>query len=339
MATLAGSRIRTPRGMLSWQPAAFVAKAFEFITASSTDKYVLLGVIGNWAHLTASNPGDHTPYSEHDLWLSGKHYVPKKGFVYAIDAKVPEPAKFEAWFLGRLRAGFYPGIKYWNINHRHWARRVVVAGKPFGKSSRSGDDHLHLSGMPGHEYAVFDVLGDYEHWRTTGRNRGDKPKPPTPAQPGVLDAAVRKLPPIGRGHTTVLVGIAQAGLVARELLPPTHDSVDRDFGPRTEAAVRRLQTEKELPSTGRVDTATWDKLFPEQNPTVSRGDEGYYPLLMQALLLARGFNPGKLDGAFGDDSVAALKRFQAAKKVKNSVVRGRGDGIGGNATWVALVTP
>jgi peptidoglycan hydrolase-like protein with peptidoglycan-binding domain len=339
MATITGNTARTPRGAMKWRPAAFVAKAYEFYTRQPDDRYVCLGVFGNWSHLTARNPGDHTPFSEHDVWIGGKHYVPKVGTVYAIDGRVPEPEKFEKWFLGRLRAGYYPGVKYFNINNRHWARQVVVAGKPFGRSSRSGDDHLHVSGMPGHEYTVFDFLSDFEVLRTTGRNVGDKPPAKAAPKPSAIDVAARKLRPgLMKGSVGRLVAVAQAALVARTLLPAGTSSIDGDFGPKTAAAVMRHQRATGLPPNGVIDTATWDKLLPEDAPTISRGDKGFYARLMQALLLARGFNPGPLDGDFGDTSVTALKKFQVAAKVKNSVVKGKGDGIGGDATWVALLT-
>lgn len=333
MATLTGGQIRTPRGVMSWRPVAPVARAFAHYTANAKDGYVCAGVIGNQAHLARRPPEDHTPYSEGDTTIGGKRYVPKVGWVYAIDGHVPDQVKFERWFLGRLRAGFYKSVKYFNINGRHWNRR-----NNFATAWRSSDHHLHVSVMPGSEYSTDDYLGDYDVFHRTGKNVAGKVPAVAPAKPGVLDTAVRKLPPVGRGHKTVLVGLIQAALVARELLPAKPESIDRDFGPKTESAVKAQQKASGIPQTGRVDAATWDKLFPEQNPTVSRGDKGYYALLMQALLFARGYSPGQLDSDFGDGSVAALKRFQAAKKVKNSVVKGRGDGIGGAATWLALVT-
>jgi hypothetical protein len=65
----------------------------------------------------------------------------------------------------------------------------------------------------------------------------------------------------------------------------------------------------------------------------------------QSLLASQGYPPantfdasGRPDGIWGDGSVAALKRFQAAKKVKNSVLaNGQGDGELGRWSWTALV--
>jgi peptidoglycan hydrolase-like protein with peptidoglycan-binding domain len=352
VATIAGGQLRTPRGTLAWQPVAAVAKAYQFATASGKDSYKCLGVVGNWAHLNASSPGDHTPYSSHITVVGGKRYVPKRGWVYAIDLLVPEPAKFERWLLGRLRAGYYKSVKYWNISGRHWNRRIVVGGKPFGKSSRSGDHHLHLSFMPGSEYTAVDILGDYEHYRTTGKNRtvavpSQRPAPvleSAPAKPAArpVDTAARKLPAIRKGATGRYVKLLQALLVAREFWPRSDESarrqIDGQFGKGTEDKVKAFQRQAKLTANGVVDAATWAALTPDQPSTVIRGSSGFYAWLMQCLLWARNFNPGPIDGAAGDKTIAALKRFQVDRKVKGSVVKGRGDGVGGTNSWVALVT-
>jgi peptidoglycan hydrolase-like protein with peptidoglycan-binding domain len=351
MAVITGGRLRTPRGELSWRPVTPVAKAYQFLTKSGGDAYRCLGVAGNWAHLATAHPGDHTPFSTHDIWVGGKHYVPKKGWIYAVDSRVPEPAKFERWFLARLRARYYPAVKYFNILGRHWNRRIVKAGKPFAKSARSRDEHLHMSFMPGAEFAVVDILGDYEHYRTTGKNRATaasqrppaaaaKPAAKPPGRP--LDTATAKLPVIRKGNTGRTVQLLQAFLVARELWPRNNrsarDQIDGQFGAGTDGKVRAFQRTAGLPVTGVVDARTWAVLAPDQLATVIRGSEGFNVWLLQCLLFARGFNPGIIDGDAGDDTIGALKRFQADRKVRNSVVRGRGDGIGGTNSWVALVT-
>lgn len=350
MAAITGGKLRTPHGTRDWRPAALVAKAFQFLTKSGGDKYACLGVVGNWAHLTASAPGDHTPFSTHDIWIGGKHYVPKKGWVYAIDSRVPDPAKFERWFLARLRAGYYRQVKYFNILGRHWNRRVTAAGKPFAKSSRSRDEHLHLSVMPGAEYAVVDIFGDYEHYRTTGRNRSvpAAQRPAASARPAgkpvipPLDQAVKKLPALSKGSAGPAVKLAQAFLVARAVWPRTNrsarDQIDGRFGDGTRDKVRAFQRQVGLPVTGTVDARTWSLLAPDQLSTVIRGSDGFDVWLLQCLLYARGYDPGVIDGDAGGNTIAALKRFQVAKRVRNSVVKGRGDGIGGTNSWVALAT-
>lgn len=65
----------------------------------------------------------------------------------------------------------------------------------------------------------------------------------------------------------------------------------------------------------------------------------------QALLAANGYPPansfnnkGEPDGEWGPGSTAALKRFQAARKVPGSVkANGEGDGVLGARTWAALL--
>ncbi len=352
MAVIAGGKLRTPRGTLSWRPVAGVVKAYEFLTASATDGYKCLGVAGNERHLDAHSPGDHTPYSTHDIWVHGKHYVPKKGWVYAFDALVPDMAGFERWFLARLRAGYYAAVKYWNINHRHWRRDVVVGGKPCGKSSHSGDGHLHVSFMPGSEYVVVDFLADWAYYRKNGKNRPvaiPSQRPPSsssttttkaPSRP--LDTAVGKLPRIQRGASGTAVKVGQAMLLARGQWLRSNGSarmqIDGEFGGDSERATRDFQKSVGLPVTGLVDARTWMALAPDKPATVIRGSGGNAVWLMQSLLYARGFDPGVIDGDAGDNTIAALKRFQQSHHVRNSVVRGRGDGIGGINTLVALVT-
>lgn len=344
MTMITGGVLRTPRGSLSWRPVASVAKAYQVLTASGTDGYVCLGVAGNWSHLSAAYPGDHTPYSTHDIWVGGNHYVPKKGWVYAFDATVPDMAGFEKWFLGRLRAGFYKPVKYWNILHRHWSRAVVKSGKPFAKAVYSGDGHLHVSFMPGSEYTVVDILGDWQYFRAHGKNRGGPVLVSAPAKPKakVMDAAAAKLAVLRAGAKGAPVRAAQACLVARQIWPRNNGSartqIDGLYGAGTAAKVKQFQQKVGLPVTGVVDARTWAALTPDQPPTVIRGSGGFYVWLLQCLLLARGFSPGLVDGDAGDDTIGALKRFQADRKVRNSVVRGKGDGIAGANTWVALVT-
>lgn len=331
---LTGGTVRTPYGLKSWQPVRPVATMFAYYTANTGDGYVCAGVIGNTAHLGRRPPEDHTPYSRDSIWSGGRHYIPKAGWVYAIDGHVPEQQKFERWFLARIRAGFYPWVKYFNINNRRWTR-----ANRFASAFTSADEHLHVSVMPGSEYAGGNPLADYQYWRVHGRNVPTrKPQPPIPHR-GILDAAARKLPEQRRGSRGVPVRIAQAALIAGgSFLPHERSQIDGIFGDHTDAAVRELQRATAITVDGIIGIHTWDALFPEDNPTVSRGSHGRYALLMQSLLFARGFDPGPLDADFGDLSVAALKRFQVAHRVARSVVRGRGDGIGGDATWEALIT-
>jgi serine-type D-Ala-D-Ala carboxypeptidase (penicillin-binding protein 5/6) len=85
--------------------------------------------------------------------------------------------------------------------------------------------------------AVFDVLS---------------PKTPAPANP-------EKDGSLTLGATGELVEALQRTLNARSN-PATKLSVDGDFGPATEAAVRAFQRQKQIEPTGVVDVATWKAL-------------------------------------------------------------------------------
>lgn len=67
--------------------------------------------------------------------------------------------------------------------------------------------------------------------------------------------------PLQRGATGPLVEALQRTLNAR-LDPPGNLSVDGDFGPATESAVKRFQQAHSLESSGLVDPATWQSLGP-----------------------------------------------------------------------------
>jgi peptidoglycan hydrolase-like protein with peptidoglycan-binding domain len=351
MATITGGKFRDLRNgsLATVRIAAPVVKQYEFATRNGKDGYVCLGVVGNRVHLLARTPGDHTWYSKHTTVRKpgGPTLYPKRGFIYAGDWAVPEPAKFERWLLVRLRNGVYTDlIKYFNIGNRHWNRKAIRGGKMFAYAVRNPDHHLHLSWMPGAEYAIVDLFGDYEHYRQTGKNRAPagsavKPTPRAVTKARPMDAAVAKLPVMREGRKGGPVRVAQACLVAWEVLPRTDRSrahIDGDFNRATALAVRQFQTKAGLVPSGVVDTRTWKALTPDRVATVIRGSQGASVWFLQCLLLARGFDPGRLDGDAGDATINALKRFQVSAKVRNSVMAGRGDGIAGTSTWVALVT-
>lgn len=161
---------------VSWRPVGPVVDEYAFYTANSKDGYICLGVVGNASHWNHKNAGDHTSRSSHSTVIGGKTVYPKPGWVYAIDGRVPEPEKFERWFVKQLRAGKYRNVKYWNILHRHWNQKLGWA-----KATYSSDDHLHISFDPGSEYDDSSILADYEAYRT-GKPTAPKPAPaPAPA--------------------------------------------------------------------------------------------------------------------------------------------------------------
>jgi hypothetical protein len=154
----------------NWKPVEAVKDEFRYATTHVG--YRCAGVIGNGAHWNKKSTGDHTSRSTHSTVVNGVRLYPKPGWVYAIDLHVPDPAKFEKWFLSEVRAG-RRNIKYFNILNRHWNRQ----NGNFGYSVYSGDSHLHLSFLPGKETVSSDILADYEAFRT-----GKKTPPAAPAK-------------------------------------------------------------------------------------------------------------------------------------------------------------
>ena len=69
-----------------------------------------------------------------------------------------------------------------------------------------------------------------------------------------------------RGMTAkrIQLDLLRQGFVAG----PPDKFVDGDYGGHTEAALRALQTKRQLPATGAVDTATWQQLTTDPLPTL-----------------------------------------------------------------------
>ncbi|MFG3709225.1 hypothetical protein ACGF7U_31465 [Micromonospora sp. NPDC047670] len=160
----------------TWRPVGPVVDEYAHYTANSRDGYVCLGVVGDRRHWNLKNAGDHTSRSTHSTIVNGKTVSPKAGWVYAIDGRVPDPARFERWFAKQLRAGKYPHVKYWNILHRHYNRK-----RGWSTAVYSSDDHLHISFIPGSEHSDSSILADYERYRT-GQPATPKPPATKPAQ-------------------------------------------------------------------------------------------------------------------------------------------------------------
>lgn len=123
-------------------------------------------------------------------------------------------------------------------------------------------------------------------------------------------------------------------------------AVDGDFGPMTQAAVRRFQQAKGLTVDGIVGPQTWAALrgarpatpsapATSSQPVLRQGDMGADVETLQRQLLRHGFTPGDVDGQFGGQTRRALVEFQRAKGLN-------ADGVAGPSTWQALngaVTP
>lgn len=136
---------------VSWTPIEPVADEYDAAKELAAKGYSCLGVIGNASHLRGS--GGHTPWCTEGY----QGIACKAGRIYAIDLHAPDMADLEIWLIPRLRQGYYRWVFYLNINGRQWTR---VNG--FAKAYTSGDQHLHLSGLAGHEADNSSILRDWD---------------------------------------------------------------------------------------------------------------------------------------------------------------------------------
>jgi peptidoglycan hydrolase-like protein with peptidoglycan-binding domain len=109
--------------------------------------------------------------------------------------------------------------------------------------------------------------------------------------------------------------------------------VDGRFGPRTEAAVVRLQGDLGLPVDGLAGPRTLAAVA-TPNPTlypgagVASGGSNFVRALQRRLATA-GIDPGPVDGLYGPRTEGAVRRFQTTHWM-------RVDGVAGRATLAAL---
>lgn len=139
-------------------------------------------------------------------------------------------------------------------------------------------------------------------------------------------------PTLRKGSKGADVRRLQRILVMIKDLEPA--GIDGAFGARTDLAVRNFQESEGLAIDGIVGRATWAALPADPNtPTVSRGDRGPVVSALQvALRKLHGpgapTDPGAVDGEFGRRTEAAVRAYQAERKLKV-------DGKVSDRTWWA----
>ena len=136
-------------------------------------------------------------------------------------------------------------------------------------------------------------------------------------------------PLIRRGDQGTAVFRAQRAL---RRTPDLSVDLDGDFGPDTEAAVRRFQEGAGLDVDGIVGDDTWAAL-PNGGPMplLKAGSKGDVVRDLQEVLISGADNgdwpsPGEADGDFGAETKASVEGFQEWGQVDV-------DGIVGDKTW------
>ncbi len=87
------------------------------------------------------------------------------------------------------------------------------------------------------------------------------------------------------------------------------------FGSITSAAVRVFQSRNDLPETGKVDKATYDKLMSKDAKAyiMHQGDKCEMVKQIQLLLKEKGYLEAEATGQCGEKTIEAVKAFQKAK--------------------------
>lgn len=97
-------------------------------------------------------------------------------------------------------------------------------------------------------------------------------------------------------------------------------SVDGIYGGDTASAVKAFQDDEGLSSTGMVDGDTLACITSEYaaqsgETVLSPGDSGKKVIRLQNKLLLHGYNPGSVDGVYGEGTAEAVRRLQAEENL------------------------
>lgn len=189
-------------------------------------EHVTVGTIGDSAHQNSTS--DHNPDA--------------RGIVCAIDVMYPVGSKASA--VVRASIG-RPDLQYIIHNHTIWSASVGWGARQY-TGSNPHTDHVHLSSK--HTSAADNYV--------TGLSFSSVPTPaPTPVPTFAVPVYSGEL---RRGSQSAAVRVLQQRLNQRGY---QHLNTDGQYGPATEANVRRFQRFAHLSIDGRVGPKTWSALW------------------------------------------------------------------------------
>lgn len=213
-----------------------------------------VGTIGNESHLQHNPPEDHTPFS-----ATGWPHPALYGVVFACD--IMPPTRHDSPGLAQLGAQLFddrvndrPGARW--IKYMNW---TPVGGScvhdswtpNHARRASSDKGHIHLSGRT--DCADLVLPPGYDPVAACRR----KPQPPHPPADDWSRRLVMALPQLKTGATGQPVRRLQALIN----VAGGHVTVDGNFGPGTDHALRKVQSNEHLGADGIAGPKTWAALL------------------------------------------------------------------------------
>ncbi|MGC4886713.1 peptidoglycan-binding domain-containing protein [Micromonospora sp. DT227] len=257
------------------------------------------GSVGNLAH--QQYPSGHNPDESGNAERGDADNINEvRAIDVDVDLRVPRltAAMIVAYLVGRCRAGKEKRLIYIIYNRTIWSAASGWAARKYS-GSNPHDKHFHLSGHPD---------GDDDR-RPFGLATivGKTPTPPAaPPKPAALGSRL-----LSQGTRGQDVKDAQELLNRRG----AKLTVDGDFGPATDKALRAFQRSHWLTADGVIGPATLGALRTNLGGrTLKRGMSGADVGELQRLLTKRGAKL-TVDNDFGAKTEAAVRSFQKTRRL------------------------